>query len=194
MKNLSHALLLFSVAMLFLASCGNRQIKSSGEAKQAKADSCIDESKIDPNKPCTKEYAPVCGCDGETYGNACHAEKAGVTSWTTGECGSKDKEAQNELCVNPKEVKDNSGCPKIIEPVCGCDGQTYSNECMAQSAGVQRYTKGDCESGCIDPRNISNGACTKQYDPVCGCNGETYGNMCMAQKAGLTSWKRGECE
>jgi hypothetical protein len=73
MKNL----IIFSIASIFL-SC------SEAAKKQ-----CIDKTKISSEAMCKDDYAPVCGCDGKIYSNACRAKNAGVTSWNDGECSKK---------------------------------------------------------------------------------------------------------
>jgi len=36
-------------------------------------------------------------------------------------------------------------CTMQYDPVCGCDGVSYGNACMARGAGVPRHTPGACE-------------------------------------------------
>jgi hypothetical protein len=72
---------------IFMVSCGIGFLGCQSQPAH-NADECIDPSKINEDAICTMEYAPVCGCNDITYGNACQAENAGVLKWTTGECDS----------------------------------------------------------------------------------------------------------
>lgn len=47
---------------------------------------CIDPAKVNPDGICTMDYNPVCGCNGQTYSNACVAGNAGVRTYTAGPC------------------------------------------------------------------------------------------------------------
>lgn len=48
---------------------------------------CVMPELANGSSVCPGFFAPVCGCDGVTYGNECEAMNAGVTGWWAGVCG-----------------------------------------------------------------------------------------------------------
>ncbi|MEM8585222.1 MAG: Kazal-type serine protease inhibitor, partial [Bacteroidota bacterium] len=149
----------------------------------------IDPTAMDTSNTCTTNYEPVCGFNNQTYQNACEAEAAGVVVYNPGVCPPNDFSCYdpNLIVVSAgTSVNLNTGiielnCPSAATPVCGCDGITYPNACVAEASGVRSYTTGSCDAVCIDYELIDPEApCDDYYEPVCGCNDETYINACYA--------------
>merc|ERR1711953_1076535 len=89
-------------------------------------------------------------------------------------------------------------CPANFDPVCGSDGNTYSNECQLEVAmcnspvPINFVSQGECGSGCPE-------VCPAFFDPVCGSDGNTYSNECQLEVASCYSpvaisiVRQGEC-
>ena len=127
---------------------------------------------------CTTGYDPVCACNGITYPNACTAEAAGMTYYTSGTCGAG--------CIDYEDMDPYANCTTVYDPVCGCNGETYTNSCVAEASGVQSYTYGVCGSTsnwCSSATSITCGdflayettvGATNQITSYPGCSNNTF--------------------
>lgn len=169
------------------------------------------------NMACTKIYQPVCSSSPDpqptTYGNLC-ALKAYIRE-LAGQTDAAKGHWEEGVCVEP--------CTADYEPVCGVDGQTYTNSCVLEKSNVALDHVGECATprycggwlgdtcnaneycayaagqycGAADASSVCKErptACTLNYNPVCGCNGKTYGNSCAAASNGTGVLKNGPCK
>jgi len=174
---------------------------------------------------CLQVFNPVCGCDRKTYPNACHAAMNNVSVLYEGECEAQQPCASNkncdqtqgpQYCEKPMGQCSSPGscagvpelCTLEINPVCGCDGLTYDNPCLAASNNQSVNYTGACttkndtcfsNNDCKDDQSFCQyptGSCKPPghcvvapffcphiFLPVCSCRGKNFSNSCYATAA-----------
>ncbi len=76
-------------------------------------------------------------------GDTCGAQDGGCSvelfcKFDGGSCGDSGDEG---VCSEVPEA-----CIELYQPVCGCDGQTYSNSCFAEMNRRSVRSEGECEA------------------------------------------------
>ena len=154
MKNTSMIMMIGIVVLLVTgASLVVADMTFSSEKNEDSKEIVNDNDSDDNFVACTREYAPVCGVDGETYSNRCVAEEQyNIEIAYAGECGSQETSNDEDTNTNDDNEKifctpeqhAAEFCTLEYAPVCGSDGITHGNACAACAQGVEYYVVGEC--------------------------------------------------
>ncbi|MFN0032522.1 MAG: Kazal-type serine protease inhibitor domain-containing protein [Flavobacteriales bacterium] len=167
---------------------------------------CINQTQIEwgTTISCPDLWAPVCGCDDNTYSNSCDAYYfGGVTTYTLGEC-------DDTTCLIVPAMVDFGDCEMPLgfvrrdgtwcEYISGCgyigdNGYDYSEYFFESSYACLNFCLGSVVLDCPDVSLIDlNVMCPAVWEPVCGCDSVTYSNSCVAlNHHGVWEYTPGEC-
>uniref|UniRef100_A0AAX7V8W2 Agrin n=1 Tax=Astatotilapia calliptera TaxID=8154 RepID=A0AAX7V8W2_ASTCA len=183
--------------------------------------------KFVPLELCPLSDEPLCASDGRTYPSECAMRATGIQKGVTlrkihaGQCTTldecKDCPFYGVCLVEQLSARcscDPIECDGTYKPLCGKDGNTYTNDCMRRKAECLSKTPiatkhlGPCDlnipspclhvacshgAECVVKNNEAvcecSEACPQTSDPVCGSDGQTYGSPCEMRLMGCALQK-----
>lgn len=83
-----------------------------------------------------------------------------ITGFVFFQSASSQTTTDQQNCIDSSIIDTNAVCIMLFDPVCGCNGNTYSNSCIAKAAGVTCYVKGSCDQ--IDFYDKTKEICTNK--------------------------------
>ena len=170
-----------------LMKCDKEEFFKKGRCPSRKPSHC---------SHCKGLVDPQCATNGLTYDNLCYLKCSGNSLYSKGVCPN-DTAYDGVLKVNKSNC---SICKMVKLPVCGQDGNTYENACLARCKGIGIKFNGKClstsnnqQNGSSSSSSSSSSNCSSIENNVCGTDGRTYFNECEAKAKNISVMSRRAC-